>query len=94
MSKNLLRVVFLDRGTLVLSVALRPLSQAHELVSYDATPPELMAERITAADIVITNKVPPPAEVLTAAKRLQLIAVAAAGTDIVDLAACAARGTD
>ena len=91
MSNDKLRVVFLDRGTLGPSVKLPGLTQPHELVSYDATPASAVAARIADADIVITNKVPVRAESLATATKLRLIAVAATGTDIVDLPVCAAR---
>ncbi|MDE1907363.1 MAG: D-2-hydroxyacid dehydrogenase [Rhodospirillales bacterium] len=86
-----LRVVFLDRATLGPSVVLRPLAAPHQLVSFDATPASLVAARIADADIVITNKTPINAEAIAGAPNLCLIAIAATGTDIVDLAACRAR---
>ena len=43
------------------------------------------------ATIAITNKVSVPADTLVKAKSLKLIAVAATGTDILDLAACRSR---
>ncbi len=85
-----LRVVFLDRATLGPSVALRPLAATHEFLSFEATPASLVAARIADADIVITNKTPINAEAIAAAPNLRLIAIAATGTDIVDLAACRA----
>ena len=51
-----------------------------------------MAARIADADIVITNKAPVREAAIDGAKRLRLIAVAATGTDVVDVKACAARG--
>lgn len=92
MSEELLRVVCLDRATLGPGASLRPLKYAHELVGYESTQPDQIAARIADADIVITNKVPLRAETLAQAKKLRLIAVAATGTDIVDLAACKAQG--
>lgn len=86
------RIVFLDRDTLSPETVLRPLAFPHELVVHDRTAPGEVAARIAAADIVITNKAPVRGEALAGAERLRLIAVAATGTDIVDLAACAARG--
>lgn len=92
LSKDLLRVVCLDRDTLGPDIVLRPLSRAHELVSYGATPPAEIAARIADAEIVITNKVPLRGAALAQAKNLRLIAVAATGTDIVDLEACKVLG--
>jgi glycerate dehydrogenase len=56
------------------------------------TRPAEVAERIRDADVVITNKVPLKREAITAAQNLRLVAVAATGTDVVDLDACAERG--
>jgi glycerate dehydrogenase len=61
--------------------------QLHERTSADE-----VAQRIADADIVITNKVKLTATALTGARKLRLVAVAATGTDIVDLAACRELG--
>lgn len=87
-----LKVVFLDRNTLAPQTVVRPLAFPHELTVFDATSPEQVVARIADADIVITNKVKLPAEVITGAGCLKMIAVAATGTDIIDLHACAQRG--
>lgn len=87
-----MKIAFLDRATLSSSTALRPPAFAHELVCHDNTPPDQVAQRISDADIVITNKVPLGAEALRHASRLKLVAVAATGTDNIDLEACAQRG--
>ncbi|MBU6426374.1 MAG: D-2-hydroxyacid dehydrogenase [Rhodospirillales bacterium] len=87
----MLRVVFLDRGTLGPAVRLRQLAVPHEFISFDATPATLIKARIADADIVITNKTPLREAAIAAAPKLRLIAVAATGTDVVDLAACRAR---
>lgn len=92
MSDQALNVVFLDRGTLPPEIELKPLGFAHRLIVHERTTPEEVAARIADADIVITNKAPVRAEALAAAPRLRMIAVAATGTDIVDLKACAERG--
>lgn len=59
---------------------------------YARTAPGEIAERAGDADIIILNKVPLRAEMLASLPRLALVAVAATGTDCVDMAACAARG--
>ncbi|WP_159912201.1 D-2-hydroxyacid dehydrogenase [Pantoea sp. 18069] len=87
-----MKIVFLDRATLSPETTLRLPSFAHELVSHDNTAPHEVAQRIADADIVITNKVKLGAQVLQQAARLKLVAVAATGTDSIDLQACAARG--
>jgi len=86
------RVVFLDRDTLSPETIVRELGFPHELVVYDRTTPEQVAGRIADADIVITNKAPVREAALAGAERLRLVAVAATGTDVVDVKACNARG--
>jgi glycerate dehydrogenase len=86
------RIVFLDRNTMPDVVRLNPPAMPHELVVFDETAPDQVAHRIADADVVITNKVRiGPAEI-DAAPKLRLIAVAATGYDVIDLAACKARG--
>lgn len=87
-----MKIAFLDRSTLSPDTTLRLPTFAHELVSYDQTQPGEVARRIADADIVITNKVKLTAETLGQASRLKLVAVAATGTDNIDLKACAERG--
>ena len=86
------RVVFLDRDTISPETVLRTLSFPHELEVFDRTTAEQVAGRIAEADIVITNKAPVRETALDGAKRLKLIAVAATGTDVVDVKAANARG--
>jgi len=86
------KIVFLDRATIAPHIRLRPPAFAHELIEYERTAPDQVAQRIQDADIVITNKAPVGAQALAQAPRVRLIAVAATGTDCVDKAACKARG--
>jgi glycerate dehydrogenase len=51
-----------------------------------------MAERLADATIVVSNKLPLPGELLARLPRLRMIAVAATGTDHIDLAVCRERG--
>lgn len=88
----MLKVVFLDRNTLAPQTVVRPLGFPHELTVFDSTAPEQLKARLEDADIIITNKVRLSAEALAQAPRLKMVAVAATGTDIIDLAACAQRG--
>lgn len=87
-----LNVVFLDRDTISAQTRLRTLTFPHELTVYNRTAPDQVAQRIANADIVITNKVPVREEALAGAKRVKMVAVAATGTDNIDLKACAQRG--
>jgi glycerate dehydrogenase len=85
------KIVMLDRSTLSPGTVLRPPSFPHHLVAYDRTERSAVAERIQDADIVITNKVPITGQAVAASPKLRLVAVAATGTDIVDLKACASH---
>jgi glycerate dehydrogenase len=87
-----MKIVFLDRATLSPETTLRQPCFAHQLVSHDHTAAHEVAQRIADADIVISNKVKLGAQALQQAARLKLVAVAATGTDSIDLTACAARG--
>jgi glycerate dehydrogenase len=89
--KKTARIVVLDRDTLPEDITLRAFSFPHELVAFGRTKPEEVAERISDADIVITNKVPVRREAIGGSRNLRLIAIAATGTDVVDVAACAER---
>jgi glycerate dehydrogenase len=89
---SLVRIVFLDRDTLPPDIGLRPFAFPSDLREYGATAPEQVAERIAGADIVITNKAPVRANAIVGATNLRLIAIAATGSDIVDIAACAKQG--
>ncbi|WP_172380427.1 D-2-hydroxyacid dehydrogenase [Vibrio sp. Vb339] len=83
-----LKVVFLDRATIPSQIHLKPLSFEHEWVEYDFTAPELVAERVVGADVVITNKVVLNADNLAQAQQLKLIAVSATGVNNVDVDYC------
>jgi len=84
------RIVFLDRNSLIADM--RAPSFAHDWTDHDQTPPEEVVSRIQDASIVITNKVKLPGEFLAQAPAVKMIAVAATGTDNVDLAHCRAHG--
>lgn len=87
-----MNIVFLDRDTVSPQTILRAPGFHHHLIVHGRTRPGEVAGRIADADIVIVNKVKLTAEALEHASRLKLIAVAATGTDHVDLKACASRG--
>ena len=91
-SKRPASVVFLDRETLSAEIKFGKFEFPHELVAFDRTAPSETLERIREADIVLTNKVKITQEALAAASRLRLIAVAATGTDVIDLKTCEAKG--
>jgi len=84
------RLVFLDRDSIIADIR-RP-AFAHEWTEYPASTAAEAIERLQGASIAITNKVPLRAEALAALPGLKMIAVAATGTDIIDLAAARERG--
>lgn len=83
-------IVVLDAMTMRGELA-RP-SFPHEWISHPLSKPAEVAARIRKAHIVVTNKAAVRAEDLAAAENLELIAVAATGADMIDLAACRAAG--
>jgi glycerate dehydrogenase len=83
-------IVFLDRDSLIANVR-RPRFE-HGWTDYPATAPAEVVERLAGATIAITNKVPLRAEHIARLPNLKMVAVAATGTDNVDLAACRERG--
>ncbi len=87
-----MNIVFLDRETLSPQTRLRTPAFEHQLALHAQTSADAVAERIREADIVIVNKVRLTAQALSQARRLKLVAIAATGTDNVDLAACRERG--
>jgi glycerate dehydrogenase len=84
------RIVFLDHDSLLANVR-RPAFE-HAWQDHAATAPHEVVERLRGATIAITNKVPLRAPELAQLPDLKMIAVAATGTDNVDLAACRERG--
>jgi glycerate dehydrogenase len=86
------RVVFLDRDTLSPETRLREPAFPHRMQVFAKTAHGEVAGRIRDADIVITNKAPLKRDAIADAKNLRLVAVAATGTDVVDINACEERG--
>lgn len=87
-----IRIVFLDAETLGPETRLPPFSFSHVLECHGRTSAGETAARIAEADVVLVNKVRIGAAEMDAAANLRLIALAATGSDNVDLAAAAARG--
>lgn len=85
-----MRIVQLESESLVAAVR-RP-AFAHEWIEYGKTLPAQVVERLAGASVALINKVPIDAAFLDRLPDLKMIAVAATGTNCVDLAACKARG--
>jgi glycerate dehydrogenase len=80
------RIVFLDRSSL--GARVRPPAFAHSWQDYANSEPQQVVERLRAASVAITNKVPLRAEALRQLPELRMIAVAATGYDVVDVEYC------
>lgn len=88
-------IVFLDSGTVDCGdVSLARFTEAWDCAFHESTPPEETATRLTGRQVAVSNKVLIDAAVMDApgAAGLKLIAVAATGTNNVDLDAARARG--
>ncbi|MCU0842789.1 MAG: glycerate dehydrogenase, partial [Thiobacillaceae bacterium] len=83
-------IVFLDRSTLIAELPIPAFD--HTWVEHPETPPAEVGDALWRASIAITNTAPITREVLAAAPRLRLVAVAATGVNNVDLDACRERG--
>ena len=84
------KIVFLDRDSL--HAQLRRPAFDHEWTEHAASAPGEVVERLRGASIAISNKVPISAADIARLPDLKMIAVAATGTNNVDLEACRARG--
>ena len=83
-----LRIVFLDRDTLRKDITIRKPDFDHEWINYDQTQASQIVDRLSQADIAITNKVPLNGDTLAKLPRLKMIGVAATGVDMIDLPTC------
>jgi glycerate dehydrogenase len=86
------QIVFLDSDTLDAGVTLHHPGFPHHWQSHASTAPEQVVERLRCASIAIINKVRIGAAELAQLPDLKLIALAATGSDNVDLEACRAAG--
>src|ERR1700723_2978466 len=84
------RVVFLDRASLKAKV--RKPSCASDYVEYEKTAVAEIVPRLQGASVAIVNKVPLRADTLKQLPKLKMIAVAATGYDVVDVAYCKEHG--
>lgn len=86
------RIVFLDRGTISADVKIPQPAFAHVWQTFESTASREVVDRLRGAEIAITNKVPIQALHMRALPQLELIAVIATGTNIVDLEAAGLHG--
>ncbi|ELI6431326.1 D-2-hydroxyacid dehydrogenase [Aeromonas salmonicida subsp. salmonicida] len=84
------QIVFLDSDTLDAGITLHRPDFPHHWQSHPSTAPEQVVERLRNARIAIINKVRIGAPELAQLPDLKLIALAATGSDNVDLEACRA----
>ena len=92
MTENKWKIVVLDRDTLGDDVSLDALMSLGDVVVYGLTPPELVEERITGADVVVINKIKMNETNLSRVDSVKLICLAATGYDNVDTVYCRQRG--
>lgn len=83
------RIVFLERETI--KADFRRPNFDHEWVEYADTRPSEVGERVRPASIIISNKLSLGQPQLSHAPELKLIAIAATGSDCVDLDYCRRR---
>jgi glycerate dehydrogenase len=84
------KIVFLDSASIIADIR-RPLFP-HQWQEYPATSVEQTVARLQDATIAITNKVQLRRETLAQLTKLKMVAVAATGTDNVDIAYCKEHG--
>ncbi|WP_417607717.1 D-2-hydroxyacid dehydrogenase [Oceanimonas baumannii] len=87
-----MKLVFLDRKTLAPEVKLRQPAFDHDWQEYNETTPDQVVKRLQQATVAIVNKVIINADVITRLPALKLVAIAATGSDNVDLDACRNAG--
>jgi glycerate dehydrogenase len=84
------KVVFLDRASLKAKV--RKPKLASEYVEYQKTSVDEIVPRLKGAAVAIVNKVPMRESTLAQRPDLKMIAVAATGYDVIDVAYCKSHG--
>jgi glycerate dehydrogenase len=84
------KVVFLDRASLKAKV--RKPKGASEYVEYQKTSVDEIVPRLKGAAVAIVNKVPMREATLAQLPDLKMIAVAATGYDVIDIAYCKSHG--
>lgn len=88
---DVMKIACLERTSLGEHVDLRALNTLGEVMYYDATSEEEMAQRVQDADILVINKLKINEKTLGPAPRLKFITITATGTDNFDLPFCKSR---
>lgn len=86
-----MNIVVLEAATLGEGLDFSVLNRFGEVVLYDNTPAERVAERVDDADVVIINKIKINASTLQDNRSVKLVCVFATGYDNIDLAFCRER---
>jgi len=87
------KIIFLDAGTVDYGdLSLEAIKKLGPFRAYRATPPRELEKRASRAAVLITNKCVFDDRLLSRLKALRLIAIAATGTNNVDLEAARQRG--
>lgn len=93
MSQKKPSIVFLDAATVDFGgVSIRPIKSQGHYTPYDSTEPIEIYQRVSQADIVVTNKCVFNDALLKRLPRLKLICVAATGVNNIDLESAKKRG--
>ena len=80
-----MKIAFLDTQLMGSDIDLSRFEALGDVIFYESTTPEQVADRIENADVIITNKVKLDTFTLSVAKNLKLVALTCTGTDGVDL---------
>jgi len=89
-----MKIVFMEADTLGNDVDLSMFERFGEVVKYAKSDPELNAERVKDADVIIVNKIAMNESTLYKADNLKLICLTATGTNNVDFEYTNKRGID
>ncbi len=86
-----MKIVILERKSVGMDVDVSKFETFGELVIFNSTEKEQVAERVKDADIIIANKAPINEETIGNADKVKLVCEFATGYDNVDLAYCRSR---
>lgn len=87
-----LKIKILDQSTLGDDISFIEIESLGEVSVYKTSTPNEVIDRIKDADVIIINKIKITKEILSYAKKLKLICLAATGYDNVDIESCKEKG--